>query len=465
MTLVDGLVIFFSILLCYFVIVLILHKRGILEKHNISFYGPTLLLRTKKGLGFLKKIASKKRFWKAYGSFGIVFCLVSMFIVVIFFIWNFIILLGITPEQKAALPGPEFILALPGINPILPMEYFFYIILAFIVAIIVHEFSHGILSFASKIKVKSMGLVYIIIPFGAFVEPDEKQLKNTKISKRMRVFAAGPLGNFVVVLICILLISLIFVSSVQPSSGLTVFNVYKDSPFDDAGIKKGAIITQVNEFDLTNNESNAEGVLFYRNIINQTSANDTIMVSYRYNGVFYTKYIDLVDKYTYFQDNYNVLLNNSTKGKGFDGVYNFILVKNNLDILKNPITNLSRFTYFLLIPVMGYFEGFNPIADPFIDSYKIEGPLGALPKPVFWGIINALYWIFWLNLMVGLFNVLPMIPLDGGFLFNDLIRGTVKKIKKDISSDKTDIIVKNVSLVISLIILLLILFPLIIKYI
>jgi membrane-associated protease RseP (regulator of RpoE activity) len=464
MTVTDGLIIFFSILLCYFILAFIFHKKGILKKYNVSFYGPFLLLRTKKGLALLKKISRKKRFWEAYGSFGIVFCLISGLIVLIFFIWNFIFLLGITPEQKAAIPGPEFILALPGINPILPMEYFFYIILAFIVAIIVHEFSHGILSYAGDLKVKSMGLIYIIIPFGAFVEPDEKQLKNTTIPKRMRVFAVGALSNFVVAFVCILLISVIFISSVQPSSGLTVFNVYEDSPFDDAGIKKGAIITQINEFDLTNNESNKEGVSLYRNIINQTSANDTILVSYRYNGALYSKYVDLVDKYTYFYNN-NVLLNNSTKGKGFDGVYDFIWVKGNLDKVKNPITNLSNFVYFIFIPVMGYFDGFNPIVDPFIDSYRIEGLLGSLPKPIFWGIINALYWIFWLNLMVGLFNVLPMVPLDGGYLLNDLIRGAVKKLKKNISNDKTDIIVKNVSLVISLTILLLILFPLIIKYI
>ena len=67
--------------------------------------------------------------------------------------------------------------------------------------------------------------------------------------------------------------------------------------------------------------------------------------------------------------------------------------------------------------------------------------------------------------MVGLFNVLPMTPLDGGYLLNDSIRSAVKKLKKDITDEKTDIIVKNASLIISLTILLLILFPLIIKYI
>jgi membrane-associated protease RseP (regulator of RpoE activity) len=327
----------------------------------------------------------------------------------------------------------------------------------------VHEFSHGILAYAGDLKVKSMGLIYIIIPFGAFVEPDEKQLKNTKISKRMRVFAVGPLSNFVAAFICLLLISLILFSSVQPGSGLTVFNVYENSPIDDAGIKKGAIITKINEFDLTNNESNEEGVLFYRSIINQTSVNDTITVSYKYNNVLYTKDVNLTDIYTY--SNQNNLTTNKSNNKTFDGVESFILVRKNLDILKNPFTNLSRFTYFLLIPVMSYFNGFNPIADPFTDSYIIKGPLDSLPKPVFWGIINALYWIFWLNLMVGLFNVLPMTPLDGGYLLNDSIRSAVKKIKKDITDEKTDIIVKNASMIISLTILLLILFPLIIKYI
>ena len=88
MSIIDGLLIFVSILFFYFLIALALHKIGFLEKHNISLAGPALLIRTKKGLKFLKKIAGKGRYWKSFGSFGIVFCFIVMIIMIVFFIWQ-----------------------------------------------------------------------------------------------------------------------------------------------------------------------------------------------------------------------------------------------------------------------------------------------------------------------------------------------------------------------------------------
>jgi len=64
-----------------------------------------------------------------------------------------------------------------------------------------------------------------------------------------------------------------------------------------------------------------------------------------------------------------------------------------------------------------------------------------------------------------LFNVLPMIPLDGGFLFNDALHSLVKRVKKGISEQQREKIVKNISLTLSLSVLLLIIFPWLIKYI
>jgi membrane-associated protease RseP (regulator of RpoE activity) len=277
----------------------------------------------------------------------------------------------------------------------------------------------------------------------------------------MRVYAVGPLSNFTVALVSILLFSFVFMSAVQPNAeGIGVLEVYKNSPADKIGIKTGSIITEVNGTNLSTYETFEERYIKYIEIMNSTKANDTVSISFIYNHVFYSKTVKLIDRYDYFPVE-------SNKGKGFNGVYSLIGVEENLKILKNPI--LEKFPYgflfFYVIPLTGYFQGYNPIVSPFTESYVITGPLGLLPPIVFWAIVNTLYWIFWLNLAVGLFNVLPMIPLDGGFLFNDAISSLISKIRKDTPEEKRNKIVKNVSLTISLIILVTILFPFIIKYI
>ncbi|MGF3554597.1 MAG: site-2 protease family protein [Thermoplasmatota archaeon] len=461
MAIIESLLIFSTIILVYALIVYILYKKEVFKKYNLSFYGPALLLRTKRGINLLKKIASKKKFWKKYGNFGIVFCFIIMVIMVIVLIWQAWTVIGFTPAQKKAMPGFEIALILPGINPILPLEYIGYIIVALIVAVIAHEFSHGILTFVGNLKVKSLGILYLIIPIGAFCEPDEEELKKTETGKRMRVYAAGPLSNFSVALIAILLFSFIFMSAVQPQAeGIGVLEVYKNSPADEIGIKTGAIITELNGTNFSDIKTFEQRYNKYIEILNNTKANETVSISYVYNHVYYSKTIKLTDRYNYFPVE-------SNKGKGFTGVYSLIGVKENLNILKNPFFEKFPygFLFFYVIPLTGYFEGYNPIVSPFTESYVITGPIAVFPPILFWIIVNTLYWIFWLNLAVGLFNVLPMIPLDGGFLFNDVMHSLVKKLKMNASEETRNKIVKNISFTISMIILIAIIFPFIIKYI
>ena len=456
MSIIEGLLIFFAIVFIYFVLVVILKKRGILEKLNISLYGPALLLRTNKGKNLLKKIARKKRFWKAYGSFAVVFCFIAMVIMVTVLILQAWLVLGFTPEQKEALPGPEIALVLPGINPILPLEYIGYILLALVVAIIVHEFSHGILTIAGDLKVKSLGILYLIMPVGAFCEPDEEQLKKAETVKRMRVYAAGPLANFVVVLISIVVLSFVFMPAVQPAAdGVTIISVGEDSPAELAGFQPGMIIKSINNTNITTFDE-------YFDLMDTTKANQSVEISYYWHG-YKTKNVTLSDKYVEYEKRGGIK-NESNKGLGYFGIYP-INSQGFLPILKNPFGSLDNMLVFYVIPLLGYFQGYNPIVSPFTESYIITGPLSVLPPGVFWMIVNALYWIFWLNLAVGLFNVLPMIPLDGGFLFNDAVGSLVSRIKKGLPEEKKEKIVKNVTLVISLLILLAIIFPFLIKYI
>jgi len=471
MSLIEGLLIFLSILGLYFLLVIFLHKIGILEKFNISFYGPALLLRTKKGRNFLKRIAERKRFWKAFGSSGIVLCFIMMILMVSMLIWQVWAVSGFTPEQVEQLPGIEFVVILPGINPIIPLEYIWFIIIALAIAIIVHEFSHGILTFASKLKVKSLGILYLIVPIGAFCEPDEEQLKKAKPANRMRVFAAGPTSNFVVVLITIFLLSFVLMSAVQPAAdGIIVYSVDDGSPADQLGIRPGDIITSINDTNLSKFiGTNFTMEYAFLAIEHNLNSSETVNLSFAYAGNHLTKQITLTDKYEEWSKRPDIYINNveENKGRGYSGIHplNGSIREKSLKTLKNPFTNFpDGFLFFFVLPLFGYFQGYNPITAPFNDVYIITGPLNVIPPGVFWGIVNALYWIFWLNLMVGLFNVLPMVPLDGGFLFNDALGSLIKRIKKDISNEQREKAVKNISLVISLTILFMVLFPFLIKY-
>ena len=453
MSIIEGLMVFFAIIAIYAFSVFILHKKGILEKYNISFWGPALMWRTNKGKKFLKKIAQKKRFWKAFGSSGIVLCFLMMLLMTSLLVWQAWFVSGFTAEQKEALPGPEVALVIPGINPILPLEFVGYVILGLIVGMVVHEFSHGILTFASKLKVKSLGLLYLIVPIGAFCEPDEEELKQTKTKSRMRVYAAGPTSNFVVVILTILVFSFLMMSAVQPAAdGVCVFYVGDGTPAEESGLAQGMILMSINNTDINNTTDFSEALA-------KTQAYQQTNITYAKGKQIITKEIILADKSNYTQ-------NQSDSGQGYLGVSPVEAHKIFLPILKNPFKGFpDGFLLFYILPVWGYFQGYNPIIAPFTDSYIVTGPLSVIPTNIFWIIVNALYWIFWINLAVGLFNVLPMVPLDGGFLFNDGIHSLVKRIKKDATEKQREKIVKNISITLSLIILVLIIFPWIIKYI
>jgi membrane-associated protease RseP (regulator of RpoE activity) len=463
MSLIESLFVFLFIIMVYAGLVFLFHKKGVLKKYNISFYGPALMWRTQKGIQFLKNRAKQIRLWRFYGNIGIIFCFVTMILMTLLMVMTAWLVFGFTPAQRETLPGPEVALVIPGINPLLPLEYLGYVLLGLVVAIIVHEFAHGILALTHSIKVKSLGILYLIVPIGAFCEPDEEEVKKAKILPRMRIYAAGPTANFVVVLLTILLFSGIFMTSVQPvSEGAIVFTVDSDSPASSIGLQTGVIITSLNNSLIRTGDD-------YFTAWNNTRANQSITITYIKNGKSQTTEVLLTDKYDEYAKREPIYVNNeSYKGKGYLGVQSLLrdsVYQDYLTILKNPFYEFPRgLLTFYSLPLVGYFAGYNPIVSPFTDTFMITGPLGVLPVSVFWMFINALYWIFWLNLAVSLFNVLPMVPLDGGFLFNDGVRAMITRLKKEIKDETKEKIVKNVSLAISLIILGLILIPFFIKY-
>ncbi len=150
----------------------------------------------------------------------------------------------------------------PGVAPILPGLDIPFIpsIIALAVILIVHEFSHGVLSRIYKVKIKQIGiLVFGSIPIGAFVEPDETKIKKLDSLKQTKIFSAGVSANFVFTLVFFvpfLLTLIYFVPSVYQTN-VFITSVNSSYPAGVAGVPQH---TQIVSWDGQNavNLSNPE---------------------------------------------------------------------------------------------------------------------------------------------------------------------------------------------------------------
>ncbi|NQE45305.1 hypothetical protein C5S31_04695 [ANME-1 cluster archaeon GoMg2] len=110
----------------------------------------------------------------------------------------------------------------------------------------------------------------------------------------------------------------------------------------------------------------------------------------------------------------------------------------------------------------GGFSSFNPLLSNF---YEPVGAASLFGGSIFF-IADILFWIGWLNFYVGLFNCLPAIPLDGGYVFKEMLNsvlgiGMKDKKKKELIST---IIVVILSVAILLSILLMLVGPYTFKF-
>tara|TARA_Y100000034_G_scaffold63195_1_gene76452 strand:- start:161 stop:1288 length:1128 start_codon:yes stop_codon:yes gene_type:complete len=108
-----------------------------------------------------------------------------------------------------------------------PPLYFTYFLVALAIVAVSHEFAHGIFARLHKIKVKTTGLAFFGPFFGAFVEPDEKQMQKAKKFPQLSVLAAGVFANIVMALIFIFLFWGFFISSFEPAG--VNFNAYSQA--------------------------------------------------------------------------------------------------------------------------------------------------------------------------------------------------------------------------------------------
>lgn len=189
------------IVLAWIIGMLVLRPYINRSKHFQTMGGILLLIKAKKNRKIIDSIAgvSDSKLYSRL-SISIVYLLFAMGISVL--------LLGtiLSFQVKENVPVTEYLL-IPGINPDVPIVFG---IIALAFSLTIHEMFHGIVARKHGIKLASVGLMLFVVPVGAFVEPDEKQITEADPVVRRRVVGAGIAVNFVIAVIMFLLLSMAF---------------------------------------------------------------------------------------------------------------------------------------------------------------------------------------------------------------------------------------------------------------
>ena len=520
------------VVIAYIILVYVLNKKGILAKHHFTQGMIFLMWRTEGGKKIIEKLSRFRRFWQVYAAVAKWICIGVAIFMMSLLIWEATLVSSI-PASSA--PSPEMILGIPGLNPIIPIWYG---IIGLIVAVVFHEIAHGILTRVGKMDVKSLGIVFLVIPLGAFVEPDEEAINKADRKRRTSIYAVGPGTNIILAFICALLFSSVMLSSISPvHEGPVVVTVADNSIASMNSFQFGAQVVSVNGATVSdiyswqnatapNAGSSVNISYFYKGSLNNISITSGVEVTsvtkgYPANnaGIQSGMLIASFNNTPIRNENdFRVALHNTHGGqtvnitvmKYFDDTKMF----ENLSSINN-ITVLSRADYlrsigqsvpsgFVDYGFMGLnvaYEGAgvvnievlsqrlaSPYANmqspgdfitdtlryislPFLGLAPVQSPVTELFHPgnvvapfgddMFWITANILYWVFWINLMVGMTNVLPAIPLDGGFLFKDGLDAFVQKVRKNATEEQRGRYVRAITLGLALFVLFLIVWQLI----
>jgi len=209
-----------------------------------------IFFRTTRGLNLLDKLARPKTFWRLVASAGIPLVILSMtyFLMLVLIMTYYMIQ---EPPMPSSYNAPRNILLIPGLNEYIPFAWGW---IALFVTMVVHEFAHGILSRVEGVRVKSMGIVAVLIaPIAAFVEPDEEELfgnkdKPPKVSRgaRVRILSAGVISNFIVAAVAMALFFGPVIGSISPVDRLMVVDVQNGSAAQAEGFESSMVLLDVN---------------------------------------------------------------------------------------------------------------------------------------------------------------------------------------------------------------------------
>lgn len=339
-----------------------------LEKRGFEIKPFMLTYKNHNVSGTLDRMLSNKTAVRIFADVGVVGGAIMM----IFALW--FLINNLTNFFAASEQFSEVTLLIPGVT-VRSATNLIYFLLAAPVVLVIHEVAHGIVARLEKIKVKSGGFAIIIAIIAGFVEPDEEEFGKAKKISKVRVIAAGSTSNvlFSFIIAGLLMFNPMFGNILELVSP-DIRGVFYDDPI-------GVPVLQIME------GSGAE--------IAGMQVNDIVT---SINGIPIRTASDFASI-------------NLTPGE-----------QANITVLRNGQTlNLS-----VLVGgapddpnrgLLGIIRGAFPYVPPKVPYYI------PWPAPVF----TFLLWVWMLSFFIGIFNMLPMFPLDGEKYVSSALERKVSK--------------------------------------
>lgn len=435
------------------------HEKGFVP------YGPTIMIKTSWGLRLMDRLGKYRRFWHFMGTVSLGVSLVLAIAIISILVIDLTLLPSVI--GKGGL-GIEYALAIPGLNPILPITYG---IIGLVFAMVIHEMAHGIQSRANDIKVNSSGILYGVVPLGAFVEPDEEETEKASRRARMHVYAAGITTNTfaAILLFGMLVFGMTGGIACDYEDNAAVYSVVDGTVAYEYNIETTSIITHIDGVPVTLDgltdvlKQNTSDTLQYYDVTFLYKNTETVhnmplgvCVSSVISdspaknlgiskGMFITKmdstvinvpgdFVDFMSTtnpgqdivVTYYDLNKTQQTATVTLSDGGDSRYfgvattisgfSFITPESILEMGTNPFYGRDGFrdqAMGLISFISQPFKGFSPI--PESTTWWFHSTT-FLSDEAFWIIIWIVYWCFWLNIVLAVSNALPAVPFDGGLL-------------------------------------------------
>jgi membrane-associated protease RseP (regulator of RpoE activity) len=300
--------------------------------------------------------------------------------------------------------GPRSIFLIPGLNPYLPVGY---VLISLIITIVVHEAGHGIVARVYNVKIESTGVVFFfVVPIGAFVNIEQKELEKTPLKYKSSILTAGVLNNMVLAGISLFGLYLV-VSSLYPlpvsggqEAGVLIERVNKGSLAEKIHLTEGSVIQTISA-------QNVRSVEDLRKLL-QSNLGKTIEMTWALKNKAIVR-------------GSITLPSSVNENKGILGV-TISTIGDPKTVLNDYKSLFSGTTVLRLLAPPTIQERIVPYSDLMAERYSstIFGSSYAL-------LANMFFWLWFINFNVAVFNALPIGPLDGGQLYGSFIASRTKE--------------------------------------